>query len=78
MVLTDVLEIQLGPPWDRLVIESFQHQSDSFGGRIWIVTRVHGQNFDDDVLLACDDSHTIREGAPAVYEWRMLAKRPAM
>lgn len=72
MILTDVLEIQLGSPWDCLAVESLQHQSDSFSGRIWVVTRVHGENLDDDIILACDDGYTIRKCAAAVCKRRML------
>lgn len=72
MMLTDVLEIQLGSPWDCLAVESLQYHSDGFGGRIWVVTRVHRENFNDDIILACDDGYAIGKCAAAVCERRML------
>lgn len=72
MMLTDVLEIQIGSSWDRLAIKSLQYQPDSFGGRIWVVARVHGENLDDDIFLACDDGYAIRKCAAAICERRML------
>lgn len=72
MILTDVLEIQRGSSWDCLAIKSLQHQPDSFGGRIWVVTRVHGKDLDDDIFLAGDNGNAIRKCAAAVFERRML------
>lgn len=72
MILTDVLEIQLGSPWDSLAVEFLQYQSDGFGGRIWVVTRIHRENLNDDIILACDDGYAIRKCAAAVCERRML------
>lgn len=73
--LTHVLEIQLCSSWDRLAIESLQYQSDSFSGCVWVVTRVHGEDLDDDIFLACDDGYAVRKGAAAVYEMRGLGDR---
>lgn len=72
MMLTDVLQIQLGSPWDCLAIESLQYQSNGFGGRIWVITRVHRENLNDDIILTCDDGYAIRKCAAAVCERRML------
>lgn len=76
MILTDVLEIQFGSPWDRLAVEFLQYQSDSFGGRIWVVTRVYRENLNDDIILACDDGYAIGKCAAAVCEQRMLGDPP--
>lgn len=72
MILTDVLEIQLGSPWDCLAVKFLQYQSDSFGGRIWVVTRVYRENLNDDIVLACYDGYAIRKCAASVCERRML------
>lgn len=71
-MLTDVLEIQLGSPWDCFAVESLQYQSNGFGGRIWVVTRVHREDLNDNIILACDDGYTIRKCPAAVCERRLL------
>lgn len=71
VILTNVLEVQIGSSWDRLAIEPLQYQSDSFGGRIWVVTRVHGEDLDDDIFLACNDGYAIRKCAAAICERKM-------
>lgn len=71
VILTNVLEIQIGSSWDRLAIEPLQYQSDGFGGRIWVVTRIHREDLDDDVFLACNDGYTIRKCAAAICEREM-------
>lgn len=73
MPRTNPWAIQFLPYRYRLPFYEFESSTDSFGGRIFVILRIFGQEFEDNIFLPCDLDEGVTKCSSTVYNIEKLA-----